>query len=281
MRYIKPTLILLLLFSGLSGLSCDNTMNPFKRDKGLYSIYGYLDIDKDVNYIRIKDLNSAFVPESTRTIDARVTLKNLDNGADETLKDSVKRFDGLYTHNFRTTLAIHPDTRYELTARRSDGKTATAVATTPQIVEVKANPVGVNCQTPTTIKITPISSLSVLDLYVGFKKNKQKFYWKFDPLSYFTKEGSPKTYYLRFSPQKLIDLRFPVRNPPPKHKFRCYQLDTDSLFVKYTIYGPDFFKDKGPDSLKIPGGTGQFGGLYDRSFSFPIDTVKLCTYCKN
>lgn len=45
-------------------------MDPIDQDTGIYGIYGALDLDNQVNYIRIKDLKAEFTEAATDTIDA-------------------------------------------------------------------------------------------------------------------------------------------------------------------------------------------------------------------
>lgn len=102
-------------------LSCDNSLDPLDEEKGAYSIYGYLNLYKDINYIRVKNLNITYLQDSTN-IDAEVTLENIYSGATEILEDTIVVFDSLKTHNFCRTMDIQPHIEYRVSVEGSDGK---------------------------------------------------------------------------------------------------------------------------------------------------------------
>lgn len=242
-------------------------MDPFDEEKGLYSIYGYLDLDKEVNYIRVKDLNATLTTSSTDNINATVTLENTDENIVETLQDTLVKFEDIYTHNFRTTMEINPVTSYEITVERSDGKSVTATATTPQVADVNWGPTNDYCHFPFEITFEPVINRYDLELSVGFDYEKVRF-WVTPDVSH--QEGKLLRY--RFIPINLINEVF---SGPDSEPIKCNQLDDDVLFVKYTHYGPDF-NSAGSDTLDIPTETVTFGALYEDSFSFRVDTSDVC-----
>lgn len=262
MKYFNTyTVILLLLLSS----GCDNSMNAFDEEEGLYSIYGYLDLHEDINYIRIKDINET-LQDSDGVIDAKVTFENLDNSTSEILQDTVVEFDGVKTHNFRTTLDINPDTEYRVTAERSDGKTASATAITPYIAETSVNPMGENCSTTVNIDFEPVRSKNSLWVDVGFYYN-QDLFWV--PINTLLIEIGNKVN-ATFTPMMLINEAFEGET------IYCFELSDDTFEVRYTHYGPGIYEEAVSDSIGIPGGSGRFGAFYKDSFSFPIDTTGIC-----
>lgn len=234
-------------------------MNPFDEEKGLYSIYGYLDLDKEVNYIRVKDLNATLTTNSTDNINATVTLENTDKNIVETLQDTLVKFEGIYTHNFRTTMEINPVTSYKITVERSDGKSVTATATTPQIADVNWGPTNDYCQFPVEITFEPILDKYDLEVAIGFDYEDIR-YWVYPEITHV--EGELIKY--RFTPDSIIR----------SMEIECHQLDDDKLFIEYTHYGPDF-DSTGSDTLDTPTETVKFGALYEDSFTFPIDTTNI------
>jgi len=56
----------------------------------------------------------------------------------------------------------------------------------------------------------------------------------------------------------------------------CDDLSNDVYQVRYTHFGPDLNRNSKSDTLGARGGAGKFGGLYSDSFSFKVDTSKLC-----
>ncbi|HEX6982923.1 MAG TPA: hypothetical protein VF181_09190 [Balneolaceae bacterium] len=255
-------IVTFIIFIGMFA-SCDNSLDAFD-ERGLYSVHGYLGIFKESNYIRIKELRSPLVPDSTRAIDATVTLQNLRTGESEILQDSVVQFDDIYTHNFRTTLDIVLETTYRLMVERSDGHTLKATATMPPfIAQTKIMPTGGNCLTYIKVTFIPVKDRKLIRSFVGFSY-KKRMYWVSWPEA---RDADTKFTYLYFRPQTVLE-----RTP---FSIACGDLDTDSLYIKYYHYGPDYFDDTVDDTLRVPGGAGEFGGLYQKIVSFHIDTSHI------
>lgn len=261
-------LALSFLFSLLLTAACENNLDPINTEKGLYSIYGALDIDEDTNYVRIKDLNTTLDNQSSTDIDAEVILRNLNAGISETLEDSVVQFDDVSTHNFFTTMDITPNTEYELTVERSDGSTARALANTPLIADTEVGPTGETCYTNIELNIEPVSESDQLELSIGFEMGGNTYWTIMTPNR---DENSPETVSISFSPKDILNRQF-----DPMFGGRCcFQLSSTELYVRYNHYGSDFFGGGSADTLTIPGGIGTFGGMYDRTFSFEIDTSQV------
>lgn len=253
---------------------CDNSVNILDRDTGLYSIYGALDIYADVNHIRVKNLNTPLVGDSTRTIGATVTLKNLRTGTSEILRDSIIQFENVYTHNFRTTLEIMPDTEYRITIEHSDGRTARATATTPHIAETDAVPEGEDCETPIRVQFEPVASPNAIEAELGFDYGGLQ-HWT-PVFKTRSSDSNPDLVFLQFTPKQLLDAVFKPDSPLGGKEVWCHELDNNKIYARYTHFGPDFGGDTPSDSLNVPGGIGVFGGFYEDSFSFPIDTTNVC-----
>lgn len=257
----------------LSG--CDNSVSILDRDLGVYSVYGSLNIHENVNYIRIKDLNARLVKDSTRSIDATVTLKNLQKGTSEVLKDTVVQFDNLYTHNFRSTMEITPATTYRVTIEHPNKETVRATATTPRIADTSVEPKHADCETPITVTFAPVRDPNDLDVAIGIQRSGG-MRWVFSFHASPSTDASDDTVHLSFTPLNVLDAIFKLNPNRADHPVWCHELDSDEITIRYTHYGPDFFGNTPSDSLNVPGGIGRFGGMYDDSFSFPIDTTNIC-----
>lgn len=85
----KTVSLCLIALSAFILYSCDNSLNPVIKNKGIYVIYGYLDINSDTNYIRVKNLKVPLRKATANTFNGTVTLTNLDNGASQILQDSI------------------------------------------------------------------------------------------------------------------------------------------------------------------------------------------------
>lgn len=269
----SKVLVLICFFSFfLTG--CDNSVDPLNKEQGAYSIYGYLNIYKDVNYIRVKNLNSSFLQDSTGDIDADVTLKNLNSGATEKLEDSIVVFDEVKTHNFRTTMDILPATKFRVDVEAQDGRKVSATATSPPIAETDVGPIGANCSTNVDLNFDPVSSKFALDLEVGLHYDSKEFWIRAN--KFLSESDGSVT--ASFTPYDILDGVFGLTAPDSEDplKVYCHQLDAEKLMARYAHYGPDLFANTISDTLQIPGGAGRLGALYRDSFSFRIDTSKLC-----
>lgn len=272
-KYLNCWIVILVLLFISAG--CDNSVDPLDEEEGAYSIYGYLNLYKDVNYIRVKDLNKTFEESGTDEFAAEVILKNLNNGATENLEDTIVAFGDVKTHNFRTTMDLQPDTRYRVSVKGSDGKKTSATATTPPIAERNVVPFGANCTTRVDLIFDPVKSNNSLNLKVGFDYNSKTFWVRADK---FLGDKNGKVI-ASFTPWTILEevfQVFPSNNSLDEGEVFCDQLDSEVFKVRYTHFGPDLFTGKISDTLSIPGGAGRFGGLYRDSFSFRIDTTKLC-----
>lgn len=282
--YLGQTALALLLPSlMLLAGGCDNSMNPLNEKKGIYSIYGYLDILDEVNYIRVKDMNIPLVADTTETIDATVTLTNMETGESQVLQDSVVQFDSVMTHNFRTTMDIRPRTTYRVEVEGSDGRSVSATATTPGIAQTNVAPTGEICAVPITITFDNVQPRTAVSMEIHFVYKKVPYFMSriLRPEEQIDYDGSVsftarphqiiREGYCRKMPDSICE--FPALPPGA-----CFMLSSDVFTVDYIHYGPGYeFNDESnvSDSLSIPGGAGKLIGLLKDSFSFKIDTSYL------
>lgn len=105
---------------------CDNTFVPWEEnDQYHFSIYGYLDASADTQWVRVMPVREDLFPEP-KPIDAIVTLEHIETGESVVMNDSLFSFFQGYVLNFWTTMKLHPEQTYRITAERSDGKTSHA-----------------------------------------------------------------------------------------------------------------------------------------------------------
>ena len=120
---IAVILPLILNFAG-----CDDNFIPIEEnDRYIYSIYGYLDVEADTQWIRVMPVRET-IYYSTDPIDATVTLTNLSTSQTVAMNDSLFQIDVPGTEddiafwNFWTAEPLDGNTQYEIRAARSDGK---------------------------------------------------------------------------------------------------------------------------------------------------------------
>lgn len=248
-----------LLFAG----ACDNSLDPIDTEKGIYSIYGFVDINAEENYVRVKDLNIPLVDDTTQFTGATVTLTNTENLSEtEVLEEVTVDFDSVKTHNFRAEMNIRPHTTYRVKVAGDDGRSVSATATTPGIAEYSAEPTGQKCNVPITFRFNPVREGNFILMYIRFfVKGKPEV------APYILKPQGGEAVLVR-SPNQII-------TDATRQMYSCIRLSDAHLYVDFTHFGPDF--DLGADntnisdSLAIPGGTGTFLGILRDSLTVPIE----------
>ncbi len=262
--------LLAIFFAGILFLpACDNTIEPFDDSSGIFSIYGVLDINQDVNYIRLNDLNTPLTEDSTEQLDAEVTLENLHTGEQEVLQDTVVRFDDAYVTNFRAEMDIEPATEYEIIAVRSDGASTRSTVTTPVETEASVNVTEPDCTTLVQLSIYPIEDHLEVRPFIGFKY-QDEMHW------YVPRTNdlmiSEDTMEITFTPQSALNGIF--RPEFTGEYVYCHQLDTDEYYIRYQRFGPEWHDDSA-DSIAIEGGSGRFGGFVEETITRTLDTTDL------
>lgn len=255
---------ILLPLTGLILLTgCDASFQPIDDDAGLFSVYGYLTLSGGPHFLRVKDLDTPLTPDSTRVLDATVTLKNLSTGRTETLTDSIVLFEGIYTHNFRADQDVQPATRYRITITQGDGKTR-ATATMPEETEVDIEPNGaVGCVQNVFVNFQNVSRKRLLQMSVGIP-------WR-GPLNWVRVSdfysGDDGALIGQFNPasivRRVVSERVLGTVGFQPEKF-CSLLDRNRIYVAYTRFGPDWPADSvraDPTRSAVKNGLGTFGGL--------------------
>lgn len=256
LRRCTVALLLGLLLLG----GCDSTFNPFAEETGVASIYGVLTLSDGPSFIRVKNLNDPLIGDSTRTLDATVTLTNRETGATETLSDSVVVFDGVYTHNFRTDLDLQQKTTYRITVDHPNGR-AQATATLPESTRVDVRPTeAVSCTQQVQVFFQNVSAPRFVRAEVGIP-------WRSD-LRWIDLETSqtgsvpvgrvtPSAALRRVVPESIL-----LSVGPPEEY--CSLL-FGPLRIAYTHFGPDWPSDSvvaDPFASRVENGLGVFGGIH-------------------
>lgn len=137
-----PWSLFVALLAGTLAVGCEAPFEPFQENgQGPFSIFGYLDVQADTQWIRVTPIRQNLVA-GLAPIDAVVTLQKLQSGRTLTLRDSLFEFVDVglgstgYAHNFWTTEPIERGATYRLEALRSDGAATTALIETPPEAEV-------------------------------------------------------------------------------------------------------------------------------------------------
>ncbi len=260
-------LVSLLIIGGMIA-GCDNTLEPIDQRRGFYSLYGALDMDNEVNYIRVKDLNVPLRKGSGEELDAEVRLTNLDRQVTEVLEDSVRLLEGIYTHNFRATMDIRQGERYRVEVESPEGETTAATAEAPVRTDTEMEPKVPDCFTNFQLVFDRIRNPDNIVISVGFEFRDEIFSENFRPVE---REGSDEVVVLLRLKRMLDNQLFDAG-----YNAYCHHLSSDSLYVEYTHHGPDFYEQIETDTLDIRDGAGRFGIKYEGAARFPVDTVNVC-----
>lgn len=257
--------------------SCDNTLELTDTSGDQFSVYGVLEMNKDLNVIRIKDLKLPVDEAGNEPIDAEVILHNVTLGVSEVLKDSVVYFDGVATYNFYTGMEITPESEFLLTITRQNGDMISATARSPNLVEFQIDETNAGCRTDVEVLGSPIKTGSVVSyisvLYEGAGRRARAFE---------SNEGNLVRH--NFNPQQVLDeiwkdwalggidcYRLCYEDPRPQ----CWQLDTDSMYVDFEHFGPELLESDTGGGENINDGTGKFGIMRTGEFSFSIDSTRM------
>lgn len=307
----RPVAVFTLLAALLVGSGCDNAIDPFSG-RSTFSIYGYLDLSSQRQFIRVKDMNQPLVRDSTRTIDATVTLENLDEGTSYAMQDSVVAFDGVYTHNFWVDLAVEADTEYRVTVTRPDGVTSQSTTRTPRAIAPVPAPQRGDCLTTFTVRFPGISNTErIRQVAVGFLPEsgssgsggsppldrdrdsddapQQEWVWVpaegFEAIS-ISAYGGTRDVQLRFAPESVLatEIESIDRRPPDIYYPRCLELGDDRIRVAYLQLGPDWFDvppgEVGFDPAEsgfVENGLGFLGALRRDTMAVTVDTANTIT----
>jgi hypothetical protein len=258
-------LVLVLISAILFLPACDNSVDPLDRDTGIFSIYGYLDLDRQTHYIRVKDLNAPFTAEATRQLDALVTFRHLESGQATVLEAEVREHMGVYLHTFVYQGTILPDNAYQVTAVRSDGATVDVSTRAPTRPDPTAEPGSAGCLTPVVFRLGPLNGGTVV---LRFGAGPGESDPKGPPVVFRDGEDTTDGFITyTFIPQEEADaFRDPGLPVQP-----CY-LDfyTGRVYLIYTHYSAGFHEQIAADPFDIFASTQRFGALYTDTFTVEL-----------
>ena len=116
----------------LATAGCDESVDALVGTDVPFTIWGFLDVAADTQYVRVFQVSDQLIPDRDEKIDARVFSTNRATG--ERIEWTYERvhFDSLITgHFFRAPFRPEREARYLLEVARSDGETARAEVTVP------------------------------------------------------------------------------------------------------------------------------------------------------
>lgn len=244
-RYFGAVLI---LFAGLS--ACDEVViEPFEEVESAYSIYGAMELDSTLNYVRIKDTQSPLLADLEEIRDFTVTFENLDAGTSTQLSDTVVFFNNNPTLNFIINEVLTPRTNYRLTVEGQEGDVSTTRAKTPGVSTISLTPaVTETCLDDILIEFDNVADDEFIRFELGVQYGGSFFFGEVKSVRQLQKvEGSNKLAVVLNIKNMLVDVFPPVAeatvNVPPRFwnpTVNCNQLDNGVMRIRYTHFGPEW-----------------------------------------
>ncbi|MEL6445630.1 MAG: hypothetical protein AAF089_14610 [Bacteroidota bacterium] len=119
-----------LLALALASSGCETSLDPFEETDVRFSVFGYLDVSADTQFVRVSELRESIF--LTDELDAVVVLEEVSGATRTELRDSLLTFtSGTRVHAPWTAVPIAPSSTYRLSVTASDGSSASATIQTP------------------------------------------------------------------------------------------------------------------------------------------------------
>jgi len=284
----KSILTSLAFFTILIGIyGCDTTIEPFEDEQGIFSIYGAVEVGKDQNIIRVRNLLEPFNPDSSFELDANIIFTDLQTGTETQLRDTVIQFPVGNTYNFILDQELELDSQYQITVeRKSDGATSSSIATTPGLTEVSFAPFEfIRCETPIRFRFKNVKPSEFVRMEIGAEYQNEIHWGELDLVGDIEFDPQLDLHTLNLRPRNLLVEVFTPQLPDnpffdPLTLFptvNCNELSSNTIKIRYKHFGPEW--DTGlpiedglidTDSGDIENGLGFFGAFREDTFSFEI-----------
>lgn len=272
---------ILLIFLGCN----EKQINPMEDTRGIYSIYGALNMEHDLHYIRVKDLKIPLASDSSKNIDATVLFEDLESGIQKILQDTVVEFSGNYTHNYILNENLGVRNPYQITVTRSDGNSVSSIATTPGITSPAAIPSeNVGCFQPMVIQFDNVLPSEQIRYEVGFEYNNDIRWLELSRICPLTRIQNENSVSINLIPLDLIGAVFPspgvdrIACDSRLARIGCNDLDSEVVRFRYLHLGPEWqnvyplYPVDPEDIGDVNNGLGFFGAYRSDSFNFTVNT---------
>lgn len=272
-----------LVLSFLAGCS-DPEIDWLEDERGIFSIYGAIDIEKSPNYIRIKDLRTP-LSAATSSLNAIVEFQDLETGATTVLRDTIIEFNLNRTNNFILHEDLEPRRSYQLTVTRPDGNSVSSIATTPGITRHSVSPnENVECGIPVQMEFQNVlpSEQIRLEVTIPYEGGRTHEVTRFCSME---REGNTAT--LTISTIDLLGIVFPApgtnqitcRSTPSE--ISCNDLVSEKIHLRYLHLGPEWqrvyplYPNDPEDIRDVKNGLGFFGGYREKTTAYTVRNTPL------
>ena len=267
------TLFFLLLFLA----SCTDTkISPFEISSGYFSVYGAMNTDSTLNYIRIKDVQTPLLSPVEEIETFSATLENLQTNEVKPLEKEILIFNENPTMNFIVDEVFQQRSSYKLTVTGTNGEISTSIATTPGNTTLTLTPeVTEECSEEILIEFDDVKDPEFIRFELGVRYERIMYYAEIKTVAPLEKiPGTDKVQVTLSINNMLVDLFPPEESRigvPPRFwrpTIGCEDLDEKDMIIKYTHFGPEWkvLKDNNLafdvlDSGDIENGLGFFGAI--------------------
>lgn len=117
--------------------ACNNTFDPLQNDHPYaFSMYGYLDVHADTQFIRVMPILETFLPVNTQDYDFTVQLRRVSTGHVQELGYNLVQFgSNTFVRNYLSSDRLVPNEIYELISIDSAGVKSVATITLPDSLQ--------------------------------------------------------------------------------------------------------------------------------------------------
>ncbi len=280
------TISAIAIFLLIAGSCSDNQIDPFEDKKGVYSIYGAMDLHETKHVIRVRDLRTFLRDSTSKHLDAIVTFSDLTNNTSQVLKDSVVQFPANFTHNFILNKEFTPSSPYRVDVERSDGIGVSSVFTTPGITETELvsnnDEDEIKCYTEIKMVFKNVKPGEQVRVEFGIMYQEKMYWVEFTGICVTEYFEDRYELVITAKPYLLLDLIWPKpgMDPPPNCRdYRyptvlCDDLDTGQFVIRYKHLGPEWeriypVKPTIPDEVgDVENGLGFLGAFREDTLSF-------------
>lgn len=271
---------LLMLF-----VSCgERKISPYETERGIYSVYGALNMNDSLHYIRVRDLRVPLASDTAINIDADVKFEDLQSGTRKILQDSIVEFSANITHNFALKENLVERRPYRITVTRSDGNSVSSVATTPGITSASVTPSeNLGCYQPMVIRFDNVLPSEQIRFEVRIQGLDEIRWLELTRICPLKRIQGENTLILEVIPLDLIGAVFPRPGTNEVScnfgiaDIECDDLDSEIIRFDYLHLGPEWqnvypiYPVDPEDISDINNGLGFFGAYRDGSFNFTVN----------
>ncbi|MCR9132450.1 MAG: DUF4249 domain-containing protein [bacterium] len=277
-------------------LHCDNrAVDPFEEREDNYSMYGALNLSDTVHVVRVKNTQTYLLQDSTSLEPIEVEFEDISAGTQSRLDPMVINFNGNYTLNFPIRKQLVPEASYRITARGPDGKSSTAIVTTPGITIPSVDTLGINndtgfgepdteCRTEHEFVFANVKEGEQIFMFSGFDYNGRKIWARTRTVDKPTRIANTDSLTARLSIRHFLFDHFPLNDERFVHvnprfwpaTVDCDELNSNEITIRYYhlssdwefLDGEDVSTDNLFESGSVENGIGFIGGMNSGEFSY-------------